>query len=322
LTDAAAVGPLLAAETDDLRARFSIEGPPAWEEYRNYVEQLQGTVNDSGSRGDKSSSVRFEYKSKQNCKIFINQEEFPGSIGQVHGFNTKYRFTLTRKSAEGGWVLQSLQQGNMGYTPKEWAEWLTPLRAHIFLWSGIELPLLIKQPTFRVVHAYVVREGDANLVAIDFDNTHAIDSAPDCLIQSGSLLLDPDRFWTLRRCLLHHKYSDVGDLTLKIEYVAKDPSAKYPIPKRMSAIHVPKDPKAEKSIVDHVWEFDLREAARPPADTEFTLSAFGLPEPVGVTWEKPRSRTWIWLLVGAVSAALLAFVFRRLKRRHGMALTK
>lgn len=53
----------------------------------------------------------------------------------------------------------------------------------------------------------------------------------------------------------------------------------------------------------------------PFPDSDFRLSAFGFPEPMGVE-PLPPSRNWWWLLVAAVAAAGLAMVFAWLKRRH------
>lgn len=54
----------------------------------------------------------------------------------------------------------------------------------------------------------------------------------------------------------------------------------------------------------------------PFAESEFTLSAFGLPEPMGVhPLEKP-SQTWIWLVAALIFAVALALLFAWLKRRY------
>lgn len=48
---------------------------------------------------------------------------------------------------------------------------------------------------------------------------------------------------------------------------------------------------------------------------EFRVSHFGIPEPVGVTWEKPTPR-YVWFLLGAGGFAALMLVFRYLARRR------
>jgi hypothetical protein len=75
------------------------------------------------------------------------------------------------------------------------------------------------------------------------------------------------------------------------------------------------DDKDPSRLKRNYW-LDFAEFRRdgPFPETDFRLSAFGLPEPQGIEWPKP-SRTWIWLLIGAAAAAVLAVVFARAKRR-------
>jgi hypothetical protein len=47
---------------------------------------------------------------------------------------------------------------------------------------------------------------------------------------------------------------------------------------------------------------------------DYTLSAFGLPEPEGVVWEKPTP-VWVWLVVAAGVLAAMAVLFRYWQKR-------
>ncbi len=62
---------------------------------------------------------------------------------------------------------------------------------------------------------------------------------------------------------------------------------------------------------------DMLEFRRAPdlSEKEFRLSAFGLPEPMGVRWEKPTPR-YIWFVLGSAAFGVLAVVFRYLARRR------
>jgi hypothetical protein len=64
--------------------------------------------------------------------------------------------------------------------------------------------------------------------------------------------------------------------------------------------------------------FTLTYTDPPPTipESEFTLSHYGLPEPEGIVWDKPRRRTLAyWLWAGGVLFLLLAtLLFRRLRR--------
>jgi hypothetical protein len=52
-------------------------------------------------------------------------------------------------------------------------------------------------------------------------------------------------------------------------------------------------------------------------EAEFTLSAFGLPEPPGVKWEKPTPR-YVWFLAAAMVLGILAAGLRYLASRRAV----
>jgi hypothetical protein len=61
---------------------------------------------------------------------------------------------------------------------------------------------------------------------------------------------------------------------------------------------------------------EFRRSPTPFPDSDFRLSAFGLPEPMGVEPLPPKPRTWLWLTIIALAAAVMAFLFAWLKRRR------
>lgn len=50
-------------------------------------------------------------------------------------------------------------------------------------------------------------------------------------------------------------------------------------------------------------------------DSEFTLSAFGLPEPAGMEAVKKPVPMYLWILLAAAVCGVLAFAFRYLAER-------
>jgi len=70
----------------------------------------------------------------------------------------------------------------------------------------------------------------------------------------------------------------------------------------------------DRSVESNIaYEFQVDPSIDPP-EREFSLSAFGLPEPVGVVWEK-RTPVYVWLLVAAGVLLTLGIFFRWLARR-------
>lgn len=76
---------------------------------------------------------------------------------------------------------------------------------------------------------------------------------------------------------------------------------------------------SKSRLLDATDITEFRRASAPFSDADFTLTAFGLPEPVGIEQPEPP-RTWIWLIAGAIGAGLTAIVFAWLKRRHATTL--
>jgi len=55
---------------------------------------------------------------------------------------------------------------------------------------------------------------------------------------------------------------------------------------------------------------------RDVSEKEFSLSAYGLPEPEGVVWAKPATPLYLWLLLAAAILGVLAVALRIMYRRR------
>ncbi len=319
------VGPLRGDGPEQLKSRFLKEAPRAWDEYRAYAERLQGslegttTVQGGPYSGKPDSSSRLEFKSNPNCKLVLVQKRGPRyRSGSLDAFNGAYGFRLKRKAADVPWVLADLRVGARRYSPREWEDngW-TSLFACILAGGGESLPDLVRQQAFRVVRAGTVQRDGAELVQIDFENPHAWSPKLSSSIQAGTLLLDPARFWILRSCTLRCNSGGLKS-TLKADLELSDPSAKQPIPKRWVRVHDQPEREEGRLVVTHVADYDLREVSSSPGDEEFTLSAFGLPEPMGVPRVGRSGPRWyLWFMgLAILSLAIGAFLWRRVQRRN------
>lgn len=108
------------------------------------------------------------------------------------------------------------------------------------------------------------------------------------------------------------------DAEHEVEYEIIDHPSGFPLIKtRLSQGYV-YPYKTKKKLTSQVridYEWEVNDSV---PDAEFTLSAFGLPEPMGV--EPPeRSRTWLWLISAALGLVALALLFTWLKRRRILA---
>lgn len=294
-----------ADDSEILKRRFFEEAPHAWEVYKSYVTNLQGSTETTIFINDKLySKSHVEFKRNQHCALVLSQSLLEGNTqGDVVAFNSYYGFELKRTTSESSWVLGDLKIGKIRVGAKGWEKF--PALNVCISTQSCEFAELIQLPNFQVVHAQAMKRDGLDVCLIHFK----------CVDMEGDLILDPARFWTLRE-------SNISDKSSKEEIVAKqvveiiDPAAKYPIPKHWLFNKRITDPKNGKSESRVTREFNLREANPPPEDDEFTLSAFGLPEPKGTQAPEHSSRTWLWLLGAAVVAVALAILFAWLKRRH------
>jgi hypothetical protein len=224
------------------------------------------------------------------------------SSGEVLAFNPRYGFNLKRKSNETPWLLADLQMGKSRPGPKGWDDFAI-FRLCIST-QLYELPDLIRLPNFRVVHASMAQEGGLELCQIKFESK----------LTDGVLHLDPNRLWTVHHSSVRERSSDQIILARQ-EIELRDPTGKYPIPKRW-ILHkeFTNGPNVGKSASQVIEEFDVKELAEPPDDDEFTLSAFGLPEPMGMP-APAKSHTYLWIALAAGGAVALALLFRWLGLR-------
>ncbi|HEY1487878.1 MAG TPA: hypothetical protein VGF84_17360 [Micromonosporaceae bacterium] len=88
-----------------------------------------------------------------------------------------------------------------------------------------------------------------------------------------------------------------------------------PVPVRITRReHYPPGATGENVEMDDEVALTIDPTADPP-EREFTLTTFGLPEPVGVVWETPTPR-YVWWLIAAAGFLVLAVGFRYLARRR------
>jgi hypothetical protein len=247
----------------------------------------------------------------------INDDPKRNGEGHVFGVNPAYAFSLRRKDTERPWLLGELEMSKGAATSPLAATTSEAVEANLSVLISIRrtaLVELLRQPTFRVLAAKLVQHQGSEAVSIEFDNAHAIDrkARPFVPVQSGTLVLDPSHGWCLRDCSVVEKYYGTESLT-HVETSYRDFKGKFAIPVTVvEKVQSRSDRPSNPETFLQVTSFDLEVAERPLPDEEFTLSAFGLPEPVGVVWPKP-TRWWLWISASAIGAALLTVLFWKLR---------
>jgi hypothetical protein len=322
-------GSLNAQEQDSLKKRFLVEAPRSWEALNAHVFQLQGRLTLESKWAKLSEKDSWEIKDKPGNRL--SEREIINLDKQTKDYtvtcsNPDYIFTLKRKSPDVPWVLTDVQkkapgkefrlpdtyrdEGSLGYGVQD----------ALISVCGMQLANLVREPSFRVLNAKLVRQDELELVQIDFENPHATNGAtlngvafdP---IQSGMLLLDPQQSWCLRGYEVHSKFSNSENVSRsKVIEIRNSSVPHLPLP-----VHVADTTTHQQSGVGTTdppftsstdLKYDLDEP-HPLVDADFRLPAFGLPEIVEV------KRPWwsMWVVGGSLAifavAALGVWFYRR-----------
>ena len=318
---------LAQAQDDDqtLKERFLREAPARWAEYAELAKQVQGTYSFRGSLSPVGVKVenRSTLKMNRNCKLIEDSAErkVPGGKGDyqtltLYALNPHYAFKLRRKNPTSPWYVTEVVDLRTDSLPPEIQhEFQVFERCVLELVSLGPDPLveLLGKPEFRVVRCRRVLQDGEELVAVDFDYPHTAD-AQDSGIQGGTLVLDPRRFWCLRSYEVQFRsISAQGTRTYRVLEL-EEAKGGFPLPKRTTELIDILMNDGTKRKNESWRDCNLHIPSRLSSDEEFTLSAFGFPEPLGVSWSRP-TRWYLWLSLAGVLCLAGGGVFYWLKRR-------
>jgi hypothetical protein len=310
---AASAGVVLGSGADtDWRKRFEAEAPTAWEEYRQANRYAQGVCRGE-SQGSRSES---EIKANETCRSVRTTDMETGS-SEVFAQNPQYTFQL--KAAKGrAWMLVSFYRA--GQPDDKWAEdirrridqYTAQVEQAVRLEPDAKLLVdLIRSPRTRITTVTPRGGGGAELVEVRFDVTP--DPADERKLVGGTLLLDPARGWLpLAQSASVRNQAGTGAHTSELEF---KPGLHPQLRRVVWRMEYTLSNQAEPWRQAGTMEWDLRVPDRLPDTREFTLSAYGLPEPIGVKWERPTPRH-AWFLLAAGVFTGLAVGFRWLARRQ------
>jgi hypothetical protein len=307
----------------DLKSTFMEQAPAAWNRYRSFAESLVGDVRIT--RGYKSAKETKNYDPgllyfSQNgeCALFrTHVESANGTTDEALVRNPAYFFSVSRKG-EHPWVVSTVQTVDRPSPAfdERMNEGKVVLAALVCA-EGKYLEDLVKQDRFKVVRAARIVENGRALVEIAFTNSHPLQEKgkPFCPIQKGTMILDPGRSWILRRGLFQCTFGNsTGEFKTERD-VSDTGTVECPIPLHQS------DTSDEwrsdgfgRLVFKSEIHFDLKSPTRLPSNDQFTLSAFGLPEPAFMPKTRYSLTFWVVTTCGLLALLLAAF-FRRLRQR-------
>lgn len=328
----ATIGESRAQDAAAWKERFLTEAPRRWQDYLERGKCLQGTWHytfaNLAEEGKVYRRSRLEFKQHGSCALVIDQNLLGKSqTGTLKSINSRYGFLLRRSAPDKPWVLirhdLDLQDG--------WGLSHASPTVAAQNWVGIHflvngtamtyLPDVIKDADFSVRSAApLVRDG-RTLVRVEFDarpkqwrargDAEATGWMP---LREGWFLFDPERYWVLRECHAKQQEPEEDGTTstvgAKLDY--KEGRNGFPI---LTRIVRRSDGTLQGKLMqmEHKAEFDLYEQDDVP-ESEFTLSAFGIPEPVELRASQKR-RWYLWAAGAGILSIILGMVFQWRRRR-------
>ena len=130
----------------------------------------------------------------------------------------------------------------------------------------------------------------------------------------GTLFFDPHMYWCIRSGEIQ-RTGDIVSGTLKFHTKQVDSGGVLPpLSRQYDSDGEYVSTAGERNRKQIHQEVTLHQASPLPSDKEFTLSAFGLPEPPGL--EQPVVRSWyLWAALAGVVCLVVAGLFGWLARR-------
>jgi hypothetical protein len=315
-------GPILAEAPQEsaLWKRLVREAPPAWERYRNHWVTLEGSNHTEMKELYEGKWIisprRSTWKQCGNNVLEHNERLVSQSWqGHIWGENLNYKFELSRKDETKPWVIVRVEQIEQ---PQDNVEPRRKVADGLLLFTPggpIGLPEMLQSAAFGPTDIAPESGGKSEeLVRVTFRYSP---EDKKTYPQGGLVvvILDPSHDWVLRKAEVEVEIGGgrkgVWKSTLRRDY-KEDPEGR-PIETRTELKSTFLENGQVSYVTGGVGELTLQQRKSIP-ESEFTLSAFGLPEP---HWAKPKTRPWyLWLGIGGIVCLALGAGAFWLKRRR------
>lgn len=250
------------------------------------------------------------------CKRVREADGVLTTVRSVMGENPIYRFRLHSSGVNTPWSIRSLARAadkpETNTLPVGGALLYPSLFVHT-----IPLPKLVGSPGCKLhsLAGHGVDERRLKNFRLEYKWNSLGDKNQDPVRVkscSGTLMLDPALDWLPIEAdfIVHFESGEAGNLKFNANIQKSSDGIPFTQDFQQSVLLIapPSDPAAEYRDVRSVFK-TVRSVLRPSRDTparDFTLTAFGLPEP----FEQSSSPYWLWMLVTGALLTLIALMFR------------
>ncbi|MBX9582201.1 MAG: hypothetical protein K2X87_17995 [Gemmataceae bacterium] len=273
---------------DALRARFLDEAPRAWADYLGWAARLSGTWSNDffDLRVDPPVRLRSAagvLKRRGRTGLLIESAHRPHAEGQrepegeVRGANDRYAFELSRRGPDGRWRVRELKLLPPPNDPDYDRDDLRGEAARAVGGFGtggygLWLPAAVRRPGFAVLGA---RPGEDGVVRVEID--YPLDKTNQ-IHRTGWVEFDPAHDWQVIRYEFACGYANGGRNRIAGRHEYRPLAGR-----RVVTSHVTRIASADRTPAEEAesrMSYDLSDGGSAD-EAEFTLSAYGLPEPDG-----------------------------------------
>ena len=245
----------------------------------------------------------------RKAELKVTDQSGKKAIWRVTGANSRYIFRLERGGA--GWVLRDVFMLPSDVASKAYQDEITTLLAQVRSLAAIEDTQLADLADDLVAGPGPGGKG----TTLTLNKERTIRAQHTTTYRKLTLDIGDDNYRTVKSARAEAQINK-SIVSTQIAIDQREVGG-IPVPThsthRQTSTAVSGSPNWSMETSTET-DFDIDPTADLP-ESEFTLSAYGLPEPVGVEWKKPTPR-YVWFLAAAGLFVALAVGFRMLARRR------
>jgi hypothetical protein len=279
---------------------------------------LRGTMRSEmitkiGQKAAQTSVTVQGIKFTASAALLELQRKKKGQRNRWVGRNTRYTFSVSKPDTSDGFLLEAFAEDPdkllSSYLPRPVRNQILDLVLTSYSAGDVRGTSLLDSTSYRI---------ERNLSSPDRPSSrrftfHWIGPGATGSAESGWFDADPSLAWAITAG--EFTRNDGGRLNTyryKTNVRVAKTGVAIPVEREISCLTTGQD-GSSVSVVSRT-RYELEEVDSIP-ESEFSLSAFGLPEPVGAAWDKPTPR-YVWFLVGAAVFAFLTVGLRLIARRR------
>lgn len=308
------------AQEKDWAQALRTEAPQRWAEYEKafhgklrHTERAKGLDLRDGSRKvTHETTITTHYGTSGVSSTYDTISSY--SYGHASAINDRYAFELRKEPPKGKWVVTEIKMRTAKSEPTLESLKDSPFiekrhhRVGPFDACSLWLPNMFEENTIDIVKTAATKNGATTLVRFDFVGRPNKDVAKlrRAYPASGWFVLIPEEYWRLHESEIRRLLPPYGDDCVIHTKVRCELNEGLPILQQV--VHETKG-TVDNAPAHTLYTCEYTIDRKDPDPFVFTLSAFGLPEPINMT-PPSRPRYWVWFSLAALILIVGLVVWR------------